>query len=244
MKKIIYIPMLMFALGIVSCKKENPQTFDPQDQSNNNLTNKKTLSSMNGKEGYEITLNLILFLEGYYIRDRKMQPVLQIQGVRSTPDIETDSILVELANPSTGEIVEIRQAVLNIDGTVSVGFDSPADYYYIVIKHRNSIETWSAHPVYCHSNTEFDFSKSNTQAYRDNQVQVEDGVWALYTGDINQDGVMGEIDFKLFNDDSFNGVNAVYVATDLNGDGYVDGNDFPILDNNMYLKIHSKNPFK
>lgn len=243
MKKIFYLPMLMFALGFISCKKENPQTYDPQDQQNNNIKSKKAVSSMNGREGSEITLNLILFLQGYYIADRTMQPVLQIQGVKSAPDIETDSILVELVNPVTGEIVEIRQAVLNTDGTVSVGFDAPRDYYYIAIKHRNSIETWSTSPVYCYDNTEYDFSKSNTQAYKDNQVEVEDGVWALYTGDITQNGTIGEDDFKLFNEDSSNGLNGVYVATDLNGDGFVDGNDFPILDNNMYLKIYSINPF-
>ncbi len=242
MKKLFYLP-LMFALSFISCKKENPQTYDSQDNLNNNLTGKRTTGSANGREGSEINLNLIVFLQGYYIRDRKMQPVLQIQGVKSAPDNETDSIVVELVNPETGEIVEIRQAVLNIDGTVSVGFDAPSDYYYIVIKHRNSIETWSANPVKCTLDTEYDFSKSDTQAYKDNQVQVEDGVWALYTGDITQNGKIDEEDFKLFDEDSFNGVNGVYVATDLNGDGFVDGNDFPILDNNMNLKIHSMNPF-
>jgi hypothetical protein len=243
MKKLFYFP-LMIALSFISCKKESPQSYEPQDQRNNNLTGKKTsIGSTNGREGSEITLNLILFLQGYYIGERKMQPVLQIQGVKSAPDIEADSILVELVNPETGEIVEIRQAVLHTDGTVSVGFDAPSDNYYIVIKHRNSIETWSANPVKCTLDTEYDFSKSDTQAYKDNQVQVEDGVWALYTGDITQDGKIDEEDFKLFDEDSNNGVNSVYVATDLNGDGFVDGNDFPVLDINMYQKIHSLNPF-
>ena len=69
-------------------------------------------------------------------------------------------------------------------------------------------------------------------AYGDNQVQVEPGIFAIYTGDINQDGTTDGIDFLIMDVDIQN-FGGGYVATDLNGDGSVDGSDFLLLDVNI-----------
>mgnify|MGYP007102690695 CR=1 FL=1 len=41
---------------------------------------------------------------------------------------------------------------------------------------------------------------------------------------------------------SFLNTNGIYTATDMNGDGFVDSFDFPILDENMALGISSVHP--
>ena len=76
----------------------------------------------------------------------------------------------------------------------------------------------------------------------DNQVAVESGVWALFTGDINQDDFIDSNDFPDLDTDIFNGVALVYTTTDLNGDGFVDSNDFPVLDNNIFNEVAAVYP--
>ena len=62
-------------------------------------------------------------------------------------------------------------------------------------------------------------------------VQVESGVWALYSGDINQDGNIDTIDYPFLETDTNNFATGNY-TTDLNGDGNVDTIDYPLLETN------------
>jgi hypothetical protein len=86
------------------------------------------------------------------------------------------------------------------------------------------------------------FAQSNpNNALGDNQVEVEPGVFAIYTGDINQDGNIDIFDSPLLDTDiasfSFG-----YLVTDLNGDGNVDIFDSPILDENISKFIYAVTP--
>ncbi|MEO7356737.1 MAG: hypothetical protein ABIY50_04390, partial [Ignavibacteria bacterium] len=65
--------------------------------------------------------------------------------------------------------------------------------YYLQIEHRNSIETWSAHPVtfdFLSNCLEYDFTLDPDTAYGSNQIQIDDIPlrFAMYGGDVNQDG--------------------------------------------------------
>jgi hypothetical protein len=88
----------------------------------------------------------------------------------------------------------------------------------------------------------YDFTTAANKAMGDNQVQVQTGKWAFYTGDLNQDDFIDGNDFPAFDTDSFNGVSSEYVATDMNGDGFVDGNDFPVFDANSFNGVTSIHP--
>ena len=172
-----------------------------------------------------------------------MQPVLNNQSVANSLATETDSITVELHNPTTFALVNSKIAVLLTNGMVSATFTQPVGSYYIAIKHRNTIQTWSADPVGCTFNTAlYDFTMGENRAYGNNQVEVEPGVWAFFTGDLNQDDFIDGNDFPDFDNDSFNGVVGEYKATDMNGDGFVDGNDFPVFDNNSFNGVTSIHP--
>jgi hypothetical protein len=72
------------------------------------------------------------------------------------------------------------------------------------------------------------------KAYGDNQVEVETGVWAFYTGNLLQDDYIDGNDFPQYDFESASGglYDGTYTPTDMNGDGFVDGNDFPVFDNN------------
>ena len=190
-----------------------------------------------------ITVNLKLFLQGYYAGAGAMQPVLSSQGVAALAT-ETDTVLVELHDATTFALIGTpQQAVLSTTGLASATFTEAAGSYYIAIKHRNAIQTWSTNPVTCSVSTAlYDFSSAANRAMGNNQVEVETGVWAFYTGDLNQDDFIDGNDFPAFDNDSFNGIAQVYVATDMNGDGFVDGNDFPVFDVNSFNGVSSVHP--
>ena len=189
-------------------------------------------------------INLKLYLQGYYeISNGEMRPVLMNQHV-GTNVTETDIVSVELHDSTTYTTVATANGILNTDGTVSVGFVAVLpDAYFIAIKHRNTIETWSANPVTLSNTavTYYDFTTAANKAYGYNMLQIG-STWKMYTGDANQDGYIDANDFVLYDSDASNGVSGEYVVTDFNGDGFVDANDFPILDNNSQYGIYSVHP--
>jgi hypothetical protein len=129
------------------------------------------------------------------------------------------------------------------DGTISLTL--PADVvgnsYYIVVNHRNTVQTWSATPVTMTSTTSFDFTTAASKAYGDNMIEIETGIFAMYSGDMNQDEFIDPFDFASYNDDNINFVTG-YVNTDLNGDGFVDPFDFAVYNDNNINFIQSLHP--
>ena len=102
----------------------------------------------------------------------------------------------------------------------------------IAIKHRNSIQTWSAAPVVLTNRHVYDFASSSSASYADNVINVDPSTYAFFTGDINQDDFIDIFDFPQYDADNLAFVFAEYVSTDLNGDGFVDIFDFPLYDVN------------
>jgi phosphoribosylformimino-5-aminoimidazole carboxamide ribonucleotide (ProFAR) isomerase len=110
------------------------------------------------------------------------------------------------------------------------------------VKHRNSIETWSTTPITIGASSSYNFTTSANKAYGDNMIEMEPGVWAFYSGDINQDGFIEGSDFPLLNNDN-DAFAEGYLSTDINGDGFVEGSDYPILNNNSDNFIESMHPY-
>jgi len=189
-----------------------------------------------------ITVNLKLFIQGYYAGGNSMQTVLINEGVPGLAT-ETDTVTIELHHPTTFALIDSKKAVLSTAGLVSATFTSPAGSYFIAISHRNSIYTWTASAVACTSSTPlYNFTTAANKAFGDNQILVDPGVWAFYTGDINHDEFIDVFDYSTYNEDNLAGVNSVYVATDINGDGYVDVFDYQIFNENNLNGVSSIHP--
>lgn len=79
----------------------------------------------------------------------------------------------------------------------------------------------------------YDFYSAANKAYGDNQIRVDNSpvTYALYSGDVNQDGTIDLGDGSLIDNDATNFVSG-YAATDVNGDGIVDVADAVFADNN------------
>ena len=106
-------------------------------------------------------LHLNLFIEGYYVGNSLMQPVLFNNALSNDPSA-CDSITVSLYDSqNTSFEVASAKTILRSDGNATVLFSNTLvnRSVYIVIKHRNSIETWSKLPVIIVKNTIYDFTQ-------------------------------------------------------------------------------------
>lgn len=106
-------------------------------------------------------LNLKAYLQGFYTGGGQMQAVLS--GFDPfVPSNYCDTITVELRNSNSPfAVAASKKTVLLTNGTTSVQFPSSLgnNNYYIVVRHRNSLETWSKNPVSFSATTvTYDFS--------------------------------------------------------------------------------------
>jgi hypothetical protein len=155
-----------------------------------------------------------------------------------------DTILVQLHSSITfdslfswrGPISTLGVALASFPGSVN------GNSYYIVIKHRNSLETWSSNPVIFGSSSSYNFSTSSSQAFGDNMVDMGSGVYGIFTGDINQDGEVNSVDYTDLDPDQLSGVAFGYRLTDLNGDGEVNSVDYVQIDQNQLNSVYLLRP--
>ena len=150
-----------------------------------------------------------------------------------------DTVKVYLRNyNSPYAIIDSAKRYVDSSGRGDFSFSKAnnATDYYIVVKHRNSIETWSATGKKFAANVlNYDFTSSSSQAYGNNMKQVDFSPvrFAIYSGDVNQDGVVEGSDAAIIDNDAFNFVTG-YVASDVTGDEVTDGSDAAITNNNAY----------
>lgn len=176
-----------------------------------------------GSESQEISLNLNSVIEGFY------NPFTNTQT--------GDTITAYLRNVSSPySKVDSAKSYVNTLGVSDLNFSHAATgNYYLVLKHRNSIETWSSAGISftVGATVNYDFTTLATQAYGNNlkQVDLSPIEFAVYGGDVNQDGTVDATDVSTVDNDAANFV-AGYVLTDLTGDNFVDATDFSIADNN------------
>ena len=183
-----------------------------------------------------------LILQGYW-NGSEMTPALYNQGMgNSTSSSDWVNIELKDSNPPFATVAS-SASLLGTDGWTESQLNANlSGNYYVVIKHRHSLETWSANPISLDSQSSYDFTTGATQAYGQNMISLNNGAFAIYSGDINQDGFIDSFDFPSLDTDIFNGVSSIYVNTDLNGDGFVDSFDFPILDINSYNGMSTVTP--
>ncbi len=181
-----------------------------------------------------VPYNLTVFIEGYYLGSGTMQPVLLNAGVAGATVDQTDTISVELRNTADPSIlVSSLNGVLSTSGQATFYFPlaTASQSYWLVVKHRSSIETWTAAPVTLSANGSYDFSQAAASSYGSNIASLGGGYFGLFSGDMNRDGFVDAFDFDLYNQDNLNFMFGYY-NTDLNGDGFVDTFDFDLFNNN------------
>ena len=176
-----------------------------------------------GNSGSKLQLDITLLIQGFY--DAGTDAMVQ------------DTVRVYLRSSSFPfSAIDSASAVLNGSGSGIFLFNNAVNGtpYFLQISHRNSIETWSATAQSFFGNSmTYDLTSSLSQAYGSNMIQVDASpvLFAIYGGDVNQDGTVDATDVSTIDNDASNFISG-YVMTDLTGDDFVDGTDFAIADNN------------
>jgi hypothetical protein len=123
--------------------------------------------------------------------------------------------------------------------------NTPTGNYYIVVKHFNSLETWSKAggeplvaegPVY-----NYDFTSSPSQAYGNNMI-LEGSKYCIYSGDINKSDAIDLDDVLSIYNDATVFLSGVRLLNDLNGDNIVDLSDLTIALNNGNNFVNVSSP--
>jgi hypothetical protein len=180
------------------------------------------------------SISIKAYLQGLYIGSSTMNSApFDANGI--TPSTIADTVQVELHEVnSPNALVFSTRDTISISGFANIYFPSAiiGNSYYVVLKHRNSLATWSSIPVsFSAAGTSYDFSSADTQAYGSNLVNDGNGIYLIYTGDINQDGSVDFNDYPDLDLGSSNG-DLGYLPCDLNGDASIDFNDYPLIDLN------------
>lgn len=175
-------------------------------------------------------LSLTMLIEGYY---------------NSGTDVMTsDTVTVNIRNGSSPyNLIESKKAFLNSSGSASLQYSTVSNgvNYFIQVRHRNGLETWSRIPQMFSSNSmTYNFTSDSGKAYGFNMTK-NGTKWVFFAGDVNQDGIIEGLDFSLVDNDAAN-FETGYISTDVNGDGVVEGSDFSILDNNASQFISANTP--
>jgi len=189
------------------------------------------------------TLNIKLLLEGLYNGNGTMRKAQNGNGDQFGGST-ADQVTIELHDSGeySNVVYTINNADLSISGDISVIV--PAGYngsYYITIRHRNSIQVTSGLPVSFSPGTITYYFDADTKAFGGNLRLMPDGYWAIYSGDVNQDGFIDTGDVSPVDNDQFNFASG-YFESDVNGDGIVDTGDGTIIDNNQFNFIGSVLP--
>lgn len=176
------------------------------------------------------TLNLTMLIQGFY--DDNIDAMV------------SDTVRVYLRSSSSPyAVVDSAKAYMSSSGAGVFTFSNVSDGtpYYIQLKHRNLIETWSdSARSFVSSSLTFNFTTAAGKAYGDNMI-LKGTKYCAYNGDVNQDGTVDLTDLGLIDNDAYNFVGG-YVDTDLNGDDFVDLTDLGIGDNNAYNFVNAIYP--
>jgi len=108
-----------------------------------------------------VHLNMKLFIQGFYIpSENGMAAVID----PTSAPTNGDTVSVSLASPTAPyNIVYTDRKIVGTNGNVSLSFPAAVlnQSYYVVVRHRNSIETWSKTPILFNSFTKsFDLSST------------------------------------------------------------------------------------
>ena len=180
MKKLIILTLSVIISTVVSAQTLSPKvtpsaggyftgggnslSWTMGETFNTTLQSGNTMLTQGFQQPYILfkLLNLKTFIEGFYTGGGLMQAVLYNNDPVLFPPNYCDSITVALHGATSPyNLVESRNAILLTNGNALVQFPGSLinGSYYIVLHHRNTIETWSKLPVTFGANTNFDFTQ-------------------------------------------------------------------------------------
>ena len=181
-------------------------------------------------QSLNVQLNLKALIQGFYsnVTDKMVK--------------DTATVVLRY-NVAPYTIADSSKAVLDSNGNGNFLFSKVGNYayYYLAVKHRNTIETWSKNPIYFENNlSSLDFSSIPYYAYGNNLILVG-SKYCMYNGDVNQDRNVDLNDVVSVNNNASTFTTG-YKSTDVNGDNLTDLNDLILTNNNANDFISTLRP--
>lgn len=182
-----------------------------------------------------ININLTVIPEGKY--DSTLNVLSQKDTISAF--LRSSSAPFNIIDSSKGAI-----DTLSFSGTFSF-YNSPAGNYYLTVKNRQCIETWSKSGGESLVNNgvpvNYNFTSAADQAFGNNLI-LKGSKYCLYSGDIDQDGFITLVDVIPVYNDASGFVSGSYLLTDLTGDGTADLSDVSLSYNNSVNFISKVTP--
>ncbi|MDQ3194136.1 MAG: right-handed parallel beta-helix repeat-containing protein, partial [Bacteroidota bacterium] len=176
------------------------------------------------------SLQLKTLIEGFY------NPTTDLMSV--------DSVRVFLRNSSGPyNIIDSSKSVLDANGNGSFNFSNASNSvnYYLVVEHRNSVETWSMLPVSFTTNfLNYDFTTSSDKAFGNN-LRLKGTRFTIFGGDVNTDDEVNLVDLLQTYNAGTNFTTG-YVREDVDGSGIVNLHDLTLVYNNSAAFVRKISP--
>lgn len=189
------------------------------------LTNPNGITSLKFTVTYvplSTLLNVKLIQEGLY---------LPLQNILNASDT---CRLYLRQSVSPYSIVDSAKSVID-SNTFSGSFvfrNAPSGTYYLAVKHRNGLETWSrtgGEAIVQGTTLNYDFTEDAAKAFGNN-LKLIGTKYCIYSGDCNQDGQINSTDkLQLIGKLGSDG----YIPEDINGNGFVNAIDRATLVSNL-----------
>lgn len=187
----------------------------------------------------------ILVNEGF-IPSRKLNLKVMIEGLYNpiTDKMISDTATIFIRNATAPyTIIDSARIVLDSSGNGSYNSYTAINStnYYLSLRHRNSIETWSGTTVTFNNNTlTYDFTTSANKAHGNNLI-LSGSRYCIYSGDVVNDGQIELVDvLQVFNVANF--FTTGFLNEDLNGDEVIDLSDIQIVYNNSAAFVRTSRP--
>ncbi len=204
-------------------------------------------------------LQIHTMIQGFYDGDSLMIPTVEYDAAADDITTKFNNLIVDtisvvvrsLVAPNYNVLAEYHNLMLYKDGTINDILlpSCITSYNYIVLNHRNAIETWSDSVNFTDTLIRYNFYKHAPSnqflgnmlgIYNPNNAYVGSLMWS---GDVFKDGTINIFDLSdVF--DMLNNPNAPvgYVLEDINADGVVNIFDLSIVFDNINVGAGSVNP--
>ena len=189
-------------------------------------------------QGIDRSIRVSLFLEGLFNNSTNMlnEAMDGNTGLAAWGEGIADKVNIELIQEAAPYSTLQLESDLNLSTHGLASFTTSCvnnGNYYIKVRNRNHIETWSSIPLPFNTNpVEYDFRYDAYQAFGGNpqvQVSANPALYAFYLGDLDQNGWVDADDFNMFEPDLTLGSTGFNPA-DFNGGGWVDADDFNMFE--------------
>lgn len=179
------------------------------------------------------TLSLKYSIEGFYNEETNRLSM-------------TDTVRVYLRQ-NTAPYAVVDSALTRIDSLNFTGLcffnNAPNGKYYIQVRHRNALETWSragGDSIKTATVNEYDFTTGAAKTFGNNSM-LKGSKYCSYSGDVIEYGAINLTDMvKVYNDAVV--FSSGYPVSDLTGSGIVDLADIVIVYNNSVNFVHVVTP--